>query len=170
MAIESLAQVEIPNPGKAVERYAFEFSGGMRQRAALLRTYLFANDIMLLDEPFGNLDAITRRKMQSCFVPSLIRLSSLRKDTYSQRLANWLKALSSRPIRSSLTRSCSLSDASIFLFWSETSSRPLFFRQAFSFCFRRLFSSFLWTRSINFCEKWWSIRPQTSCRTQRIKV
>ena len=36
----------------------------MRQRAALLRSYLFANDIMLLDEPFGNLAAITRRKMQ----------------------------------------------------------------------------------------------------------
>jgi len=44
--------------------YPNQLSGGMRQRAALLRTYLFANDIMLLDEPFGNLDAITRRKMQ----------------------------------------------------------------------------------------------------------
>jgi ABC-type nitrate/sulfonate/bicarbonate transport system ATPase subunit len=45
-------------------KYPFQLSGGMRQRAALLRTYLFADDIMLLDEPFGNLDAITRRKMQ----------------------------------------------------------------------------------------------------------
>lgn len=44
--------------------YPNQLSGGMRQRAALLRTYLFANDIMLLDEPFGSLDAITRRKMQ----------------------------------------------------------------------------------------------------------
>jgi ABC-type nitrate/sulfonate/bicarbonate transport system ATPase subunit len=44
--------------------YPSQLSGGMRQRAALLRTYLFANDIMLLDEPFGSLDAITRRKMQ----------------------------------------------------------------------------------------------------------
>ena len=41
-----------------------QLSGGMRQRAALLRTYLFANDIMLLDEPFGSLDAINKRKMQ----------------------------------------------------------------------------------------------------------
>jgi len=40
-----------------------QLSGGMRQRAALLRTYLFTSDIMLLDEPFGSLDAITRRKM-----------------------------------------------------------------------------------------------------------
>lgn len=44
--------------------YPSQLSGGMKQRAALLRTYLFANDIMLLDEPFGSLDAITRRKMQ----------------------------------------------------------------------------------------------------------
>jgi len=46
------------------DKYPNQLSGGMRQRAALLRTYLFANDIMLLDEPFGSLDAITRRKMQ----------------------------------------------------------------------------------------------------------
>jgi len=43
--------------------YPVQLSGGMRQRAALLRTYLFATDIMLLDEPFGALDAITRSKM-----------------------------------------------------------------------------------------------------------
>jgi len=47
------------------KKYPFQLSGGMRQRAALLRTYLFADDIMLLDEPFGNLDAITRRNMQA---------------------------------------------------------------------------------------------------------
>ncbi|CEO87585.1 MAG TPA: ABC transporter ATP-binding protein [Syntrophaceticus sp.] len=44
--------------------YPSQLSGGMRQRAALLRTYLFSSDIMLLDEPFASLDAITRRKMQ----------------------------------------------------------------------------------------------------------
>jgi len=44
--------------------YPAQLSGGMRQRAALLRTYLFASDILLLDEPFVSLDAITRRKMQ----------------------------------------------------------------------------------------------------------
>lgn len=43
--------------------YPRQLSGGMRQRAALLRTYLFTSDIMLLDEPFASLDAITRRKM-----------------------------------------------------------------------------------------------------------
>lgn len=46
-------------------KYPFQLSGGMRQRAALLRTYLASEDIILLDEPFGGLDAITRSKMQS---------------------------------------------------------------------------------------------------------
>ena len=36
----------------------------MRQRVALMRTFLFDRDIMLLDEPFGALDALTRALMQ----------------------------------------------------------------------------------------------------------
>jgi ABC-type nitrate/sulfonate/bicarbonate transport system ATPase subunit len=46
------------------KKYPNELSGGMRQRAALLRTYMLHNPVILLDEPFSALDAITRRKMQ----------------------------------------------------------------------------------------------------------
>lgn len=45
-------------------KYPDELSGGMRQRAAFLRTTLCDADIYLLDEPFGALDVITRGDMQ----------------------------------------------------------------------------------------------------------
>lgn len=44
-------------------KYPSQLSGGMRQRAAFMRTYINSKDIMLLDEPFGGLDAITKSNM-----------------------------------------------------------------------------------------------------------
>jgi putative hydroxymethylpyrimidine transport system ATP-binding protein len=44
--------------------YPRQLSGGMRQRAALLRTFLCTGDVFLMDEPFASLDALTRFKMR----------------------------------------------------------------------------------------------------------
>jgi ABC-type nitrate/sulfonate/bicarbonate transport system ATPase subunit len=46
------------------DHYPATLSGGMRQRAALMRTFLCKQEIVLLDEPFGALDALTRRTMR----------------------------------------------------------------------------------------------------------
>lgn len=45
--------------------YPHELSGGMRQRASFLRAIVNKPPILLLDEPFSSLDALTRRKLQS---------------------------------------------------------------------------------------------------------
>ncbi len=45
--------------------YPHELSGGMKQRVAFLRTILTGKDLLLLDEPFGALDALTKRNMHS---------------------------------------------------------------------------------------------------------
>jgi ABC-type nitrate/sulfonate/bicarbonate transport system ATPase subunit len=49
------------------KKYPRQLSGGMRQRAALLRTCMTRNPVILLDEPFSALDAITRRQMQEWY-------------------------------------------------------------------------------------------------------
>lgn len=58
---ELLPTFRLDGRGKA---YPFELSGGMRQRVALLRTVVQDRPVLLLDEPFGALDYLTRTELQ----------------------------------------------------------------------------------------------------------
>lgn len=59
--------------------YPSQMSGGMRQRAALLRTYLFSQKVALLDEPFSALDMMTKNKIHEWYLQVMeqIHLSTL---------------------------------------------------------------------------------------------
>lgn len=56
-------------------KYPAQLSGGMRQRAALLRTYLFSEGIALLDEPFSALDTITKSAMHRWYLEVMERIT-----------------------------------------------------------------------------------------------
>lgn len=56
------------------KKYPHQLSGGMRQRAALLRTYLFSSDVALLDEPFSSLDTLTKSAMHDWYLGVMERI------------------------------------------------------------------------------------------------
>ena len=57
------------------KKYPSQLSGGMRQRAALLRTWLASREMALLDEPFSALDTITKHEMHRWYLQVMRRLS-----------------------------------------------------------------------------------------------
>ena len=61
------------------KKYPAQISGGMKQRAALLRTYLFSEKVALLDEPFSALDMLTKAKVHEWYLDVMekIKLSTL---------------------------------------------------------------------------------------------
>ncbi len=62
-AIELLRQVEIPDPEAAIDRYPFEFSGGMRQRAMIAMALACGPKILIADEPTTALDVTTQAEV-----------------------------------------------------------------------------------------------------------
>lgn len=61
------------------KKYPHQLSGGMKQRAAFLRTYLASDGVVLLDEPFSALDAITKTSVHQWYLDIMkeIKLSAL---------------------------------------------------------------------------------------------
>lgn len=63
MARDMLEQVEIPNAERALDRFAFEFSGGMRQRAMIAMALACHPDVLIADEPTTALDVTTQAEI-----------------------------------------------------------------------------------------------------------
>jgi ABC-type nitrate/sulfonate/bicarbonate transport system ATPase subunit len=93
--------------------YPWQLSGGMRQRAALLRTVVQGREVLLLDEPFGALDSLTRTEMQTWLAAVWERFRwTIVLVTHDIReavfLADRVHVLTARPARVRLTQDVAL--------------------------------------------------------------
>ncbi|HEY7248351.1 MAG TPA: ABC transporter ATP-binding protein [Xanthobacteraceae bacterium] len=61
---QAMRYIEKVNLAKFADSYPHTLSGGMKQRVAIARALAMEPDVLLMDEPFAALDALTRRKMQ----------------------------------------------------------------------------------------------------------
>ena len=86
------------------DSYPAQLSGGMRQRAALLRTLIAGGDFMLLDEPFARLDALTKEdlhrllhRVMERFSPGMLLITHDIEEAL--KIADEICLLSPRPAR-----------------------------------------------------------------------
>ena len=77
--IDILSKLETLGIAHLANEMPAELSGGMRQRAALLRTYMFGGSVALLDEPFSALDTLTKSEMHRWYLDVMdeIKLSTI---------------------------------------------------------------------------------------------
>lgn len=66
-ALEWIAHVGL-DPARDAHKYPHQLSGGMRQRVAIARTLILKPRVILMDEPFGALDPVTRHNMQDLLI------------------------------------------------------------------------------------------------------
>ncbi|MEE2997125.1 MAG: ABC transporter ATP-binding protein [Pseudomonadota bacterium] len=86
----------------AVDLMPSACSGGMRQRAALVRTLMEDRPIVLMDEPFSALDAITRLQLQDIAADLLSQRTVLlvtHDPLEALRLGHWIHVMTGRPAR-----------------------------------------------------------------------
>jgi NitT/TauT family transport system ATP-binding protein len=76
-AIEARTLLQMMGLGDFLDRFPRHLSGGMQQRVAIARALLLSPSILLMDEPFGALDAITREQMHL----DLLRIWGARRPT-----------------------------------------------------------------------------------------